>query len=148
MLTRKQLALVHIAKKQTGMTEKEYRDLLSSFGVSSSKDLPYQAFAALMNRFKALGFVSKTKPRPYRPATSKYRLMSKVRAIQADMDLSDDYINGMVKKMFKNADGMAIVSYRWLNERQLHKLVAALSYHQNRHKKKPHTTPTEGRKWT
>ena len=43
MLTHKQLALVHIAKKQTGMTETEYRDLLSSFGVSSSKDLPLSA---------------------------------------------------------------------------------------------------------
>lgn len=130
MLTRKQLSLIHVAKKQTGLKEPEYRDLLLGFGVPSSKDLRPTDFDALMRQFKALGFVSTSRFK--KPLESKKRLMSKILAIKADMNLSDAYIAGMVRKMFKNNDGEPLEFYNWLDADQMRRLVAALTYHQKR----------------
>ena len=131
MLPRNKLAVIHIAKKQTGMDDDTYRELLAGFGVASSKDLNAGDFAALMKHFEMLGFQSTS---PWKkPSDSKSRLTAKVKAIMADMDLSEKYVDGIVKNMnLKNRDGRPVRNFRWLNTRQLHKLVAALSYHQKR----------------
>lgn len=131
MLSPKKLALIHVAKKQTGLTEAEYRDLLAGFGAQSSKQLDGRQFDALLNHFKKLGFRSTSAY--HKPVESKKRLMAKVHAIKADMGLSERYIDGMVKRMrFSNRDGELISSFRWLDAGQLHRLVAALTYHQQR----------------
>ena len=41
---------------QLGFTEEEYRGLLSSVGVSSSKELDYGKFDELMDKLRACGF--------------------------------------------------------------------------------------------
>lgn len=52
------VALIHVAKAQVGMAEEVYRQMLREIGgVSSSVGLSNKAFAAVMDRFKALGFV-------------------------------------------------------------------------------------------
>ena len=130
-ITNKQKAIIHVAKTKTGMTDEEYRDLLGGLGVSSSKGLDHAGFEAAMRHFKRLGF--KSTGRYYQPATSKARLMGKVLAIRSELNLPEAYLDGMVQNMnFTNRDGELITSWRWLNARQLHKLVAALSYHQRR----------------
>ena len=130
MLSPKQLALIHVAKKQTGLKEEEYRDLLGRFGAESSKQLSGRQFEALLRHFEKLGFRSTSAY--HKPVESKKRLMAKVQAIKADMGLSERYIDGMVKRMFTNSDGEPISSFRWLKAGQLHRLVAALTYHQQR----------------
>ena len=58
-IARKKLALVHLAKKEVGLDDDSYRDLLrQAAGVGSSRDLDDTGFAAVMERFKQLGFVS------------------------------------------------------------------------------------------
>ncbi len=60
-VTRGQLALIHVAKSKTGMTEDEYRDMLGGFGVKSSKALSPGRFEEVMEHFYKLGFTHKIK---------------------------------------------------------------------------------------
>lgn len=56
-MTRKQLALVHVAKKQLGLADEDYRAILERIaGVESSKDLDQRSFEAVMQHMAALGF--------------------------------------------------------------------------------------------
>lgn len=53
------LKLVHVAKRQVGMADDSYRAMLHELaGVATSKQLTPAGFAAVMNHFKALGFVN------------------------------------------------------------------------------------------
>lgn len=53
------IKLVHVAKRQVGMAEEVYRAMLRELAsVDSSKQLDPAGFKAVMNRFKALGFVN------------------------------------------------------------------------------------------
>jgi phage gp16-like protein len=124
MISKKQIGLIHVAKQRTGMSEDEYRGLLSSFGVASSTDLSGKDFEAAMRHFAKLGF----RPlKPFRKAASgKQRLMAKVSAIRSELSLPEAYVDAMAARMFK------VDSYRWLSADQLHKLVAALTYHQRK----------------
>ena len=63
-LTRKQTALIHVAKGQLGMEDGDYRALLQrEAGVRSSRDLDRAGFEAVMGAFERLGF----EPRPRGP---------------------------------------------------------------------------------
>ncbi|MBW2021222.1 MAG: regulatory protein GemA, partial [Deltaproteobacteria bacterium] len=102
MINNKQKALIHIAKQKTGMSDQEYRDLLGSFGVSSSKDLTHGKFDSVMRYFKGMGF-KQTPGKPYKrlhPIGSKKRLLYKIEAQITEMELSWKYVDGMAKKMF------------------------------------------------
>jgi len=119
-------ALIHVAKTRLGLTDAEYLDILGTYGngAQSSRDLNDRTFVAVLDHFKRLGFVPDTKF--YRPAGSKTRLTAKISAICNELGLTEKYVNGMARNMF------GIPTYRWLDAKQLHKLVAALSYHQKR----------------
>ncbi|MBW2642803.1 MAG: DUF1018 domain-containing protein [Deltaproteobacteria bacterium] len=100
MITNKQKALIHIAKQKVGMSDQEYRELLGSFGVASSRDLTHGKFDSVMRHFKGMGF--KQKPgKPYKnlhPIGSKKRLLYKIEAQITGMNLSWKYVDGMAKK--------------------------------------------------
>lgn len=56
-LSRGQLAVLHVAKKQLGLDDDVYRDVLeSAAGVRSAKELTPASFRAVMSRFEELGF--------------------------------------------------------------------------------------------
>ena len=139
MISAAKIALVHVAKKQVGMTEDEYRDLLASVNVESSKDLNTRTFADVMDRFTKLGFKTKNKRR-YRRVDNlprgKQALMKKLEAILLDMKLSWAYADGITKKRFKSADGSPIEKAQWLNDGDLYKLVQMMAVHQKRTKGK------------
>ena len=124
MPNKAKLAVIHVAKAQTGMTEEAYRELLASFGHTSSKELTDAEFADVMKHFETLGFVSTS--RRFKYASSKQRLKAKVEAIRNDMGLTDKYINGMVRRMFERKP------WQWCSADELRRLVAALTYHQKR----------------
>lgn len=85
-LTRKQTALIHVARRECGLSDTDYRLLLrGAAGVESSKDLSGEDFEWVMDRFKALGF-------KHRPAAPVYgerfgyaspAQVSKIRALWA-----------------------------------------------------------------
>ncbi len=63
------LAIIHLAKKQLGLDEEEYRAILSGAGVISAKDIASEAqFNVIMSAFSNLGFVSAS-----RGSSVKYR---------------------------------------------------------------------------
>lgn len=63
MPTRKQLSLIHVAKKQIGIEEDAYRALLErEAGVTSARDLDKPGFDAVMAEFARLGFRQRPKP--------------------------------------------------------------------------------------
>ncbi len=120
-ITKKQIALFHVACQKTGALKE---DILAGAGVTSTKDLTQAMFDEIMRHFESLGF--KQTGRFYKPKSGNQRLLGKIDAIKKDLDLKDAYIDAMAKQMF------GIDFYRWLNGRQLHSLVAALTYHQKR----------------
>jgi phage gp16-like protein len=70
------LSLIHIAKKETGITDEAYRLLLgSAAGITSASEINFEdQFNAVMNAFENLGFKSwkkqgKTNSRPQWPDT-------------------------------------------------------------------------------
>jgi hypothetical protein len=60
-LTRRQLALLHVAKERLDLDEDAYRDLLElEAGVRSARELDAEGFRAVLRRLERLGF----HPRP------------------------------------------------------------------------------------
>jgi hypothetical protein len=56
-LTNQQKAILHIAKKEMGLDDETYRDILYRFtGKRSSTHIGYHGFAAVMKHFEACGF--------------------------------------------------------------------------------------------
>lgn len=49
MITPKQICLIHTLKNKVKMTEEEYRDVLSKYGVKSSKELDTTAASMLIS---------------------------------------------------------------------------------------------------
>ena len=65
-LTRKQTALIHVAKKRLGLGDDDYRAILRhEAGVETSKGLDADGFTAVMRRFQALGFKPSANPPTY-----------------------------------------------------------------------------------
>ncbi|SEO97843.1 regulatory protein GemA [Propionispora vibrioides] len=70
-----QLALIHVAKKELGLDDEDYRSILELYGgVSSAKFLTLEGFERVMEHLARLGFQSSNtanrqpKYRPYRDA--------------------------------------------------------------------------------
>ena len=58
-ITRRQIALIHVARKQLQLTDEQYRAILKAFGgVTSSKELDKLGFEQVMQYMAALGFRS------------------------------------------------------------------------------------------
>jgi phage gp16-like protein len=128
---RAELAKIHIAAKRLGMEDDAYRAMLWAVArARSAADLDEAGRRRVLDHLKARGFKSKRKSRP-RPSQDREALVGKVRAMLRGMDLSDEYADGMSKKMFH------VERYEWCNPDQLHRLVAALEYHKRRSQRKP-----------
>ncbi len=69
MLTKNQIAILHVAKKQLAMDNDTYRDVLRAHGgAGSARDLDYDGFRAVMRHFEASGFVSRPKEKKGGPS--------------------------------------------------------------------------------
>lgn len=125
-----QIQVIHVAKKQVGMTEDEYRDLLESVGVETCKDLTNKGFSIVMNHFEQLGFKSKSKFCPGHPDESlpegKRGYLKKIDAILQDIGEDRAYADGLAKKRFK------VEKVHWLKPENIRKVMQMLIYHQER----------------
>jgi phage gp16-like protein len=64
MISAAKLKILHVARRQLGLDEDTYRDILRNFaGVESGRDLTDGKFAAVMDQLKRLGFKRKAPPR-------------------------------------------------------------------------------------
>lgn len=129
----KEKALIHVAKKQLGMTEEDYRGLLASVGAASSRDLTPGQFDALLQRLEAAGFEVRRSHRSARRSgmhrtvgRDRQACVDKIGAILADMELPWGYADGMARNMF------GVDMLRFCNAEQTHKVMQALIVFQRR----------------
>lgn len=90
-LSKKQLGLIHVAKKQLGLKDDDYRALLSGVaGVSSSKELDAAGFDQVMESFKRLGFKSSRDDFGDRYGKATAAQISYIRGLWADFANNQD----------------------------------------------------------
>jgi phage gp16-like protein len=125
------LARIHLAKKQLGLDDEAYRDLLrSTTGQTSAAELDARQRWAVLLAFGKLGWKGLGEPskgRPAQPEPNKAALVSKIEAQLAEARRPWAYAHGLAKRMF----GVDMV--QWCDSDQLRRLVAALTYDAKRH---------------
>jgi len=145
----KELAKIHVAKKQLALDDATYRAVLERLtGHASAKDLNARDRLKVLNEFHRLGFRAPdhrtpTPPSPSRdsalpltgPGWGKDRLLSKIGALLAEAGRGWAYADGCARKMFK------LESLRFCSPDQLQRIVAALTYDQQRRKRAKPTPP-------
>lgn len=128
------MAKVHIGKKDLGLDDDTYRDVLWRVtGKRSCSDMSIAQLQDVVKDMESRGFKPKTAPKHgKKPDVIKRRknLMSKIEAILADMGLHWNYAHGIADSMFQ------IKRLQFLSDNQLYKVTQALSVHQRREAKK------------
>ena len=127
------LAQIHIAKKQLGLDDGTYRDMLWGLArVRSAKDLDHAGRQKVLAHLKASGFKSsppKT-PTPGRPSNMQTAdrgpMLRKVEALLLSAGREWEYAHSMCRHMFHKE------RLEFINEAELHKLVAALEVDKKR----------------
>lgn len=90
--TRKQTALIHVARTQLGLSDDDYRAiLLHEAGVDTSRNLDNDGFDAVMERFRTLGF----KPTAAPPAYGRRAGMATPAQVAYIRSLWQDYTDGV-----------------------------------------------------
>ncbi|MDO6419368.1 regulatory protein GemA [Amphritea sp. 2_MG-2023] len=131
---------IHIAKKQLGLDDETYRQMLAVLtGKNSCAQMTINELKWVISHLKKCGF--KNKPQTYgqrpNPGASRRALMNKVEALLADNGLHWNYAHSMAAHMFK------VEKVDWLDPHQLHKLVAALEINARRQAAKQRASTDE-----
>ena len=160
------LKLIHAAARQMGWDEDLYRAMLARItGQTSAATLSARQRKKVLDEFARLGWNPKTAPShrhpnhtprhktpsPHAgegrgeggfpltgPGWGKSRLIAKIGALLADAGRGWAYADGCARKMFQ------VDSVRFCDDDQLRRIVAALSYDQQRRAKRaPQATPPD-----
>lgn len=124
---RADLAKIHLARKQLGMDEETYRDMLWTVArVRSAADLDAHGRRVVIEHLKRCG-ARFTRKRRIRPAGEKRDQLAKIQAFLAEARRPDSYADGMSKRMF------GVEKVEWCTPEQLGKIIAALAYDARRH---------------
>ena len=123
----KDLARIHVAKKELGLDDDAYRELLKgTTGKASAADLSSKERFKLLCVLQKLGAPAATRQaypgRPQKPAPDQARLIEKIEALLADAQRPWAYADGMAKHMFKRE------SVKDCESGELVRIVAALTY--------------------
>jgi Mu-like prophage protein gp16 len=131
-----ELAKIHIAQKQLALDDATYRAMLWSIaGIRSAKELDGNGRKKVLEHLKACGFKGRQRTvgtypgRPHNIETNPQ--LQKVEALLADAGRPWKYADSMTQRMF-NVDRVA-----FCNPDQLQRLIAALTYDQQRRAHKP-----------
>lgn len=106
-LSAKKLAVLHVAKKQLGLTDADYRAVLFGYGgAESATELTETGFLCVMNYLTALGFRSDWTKRTFgeRPGMATSAQVDLVRSLWADYhgpDERDAALNAWLSKYHK-----------------------------------------------
>lgn len=133
------LAKIHMGKKALGLCDREYRALLMRAsadadgigGIDSSANMTEQQHIAVLREMARLGFkaeasATRRKHFPGRPKGKISPMLGKVEALLADSKRPWSYAHGIAKRMHN------VQRVEWLNDHQLHQLVAAMQVDANR----------------
>jgi len=94
-LDRKKLAVIHIVKKELGLSDEEYRDLLErETGVRSARDLDEEGFRRLMRFF--------TRSRHYRDSRDAITFRQKlyIRHLVAELGWDERHFQNFLNKYY------------------------------------------------
>lgn len=132
IVSKRDLAKIHIARKDLGLDEETYRALLMRVaGVDSAAQLKVRKVAAVLDEFQRLGWKPRKPARAGRasprPALSREALVSKIEAQLAEAARPWAYADALALRMFQ------VERVEWLDVDQLRRLVAALAYDARRH---------------
>lgn len=130
----RQIAQIHIAKKDLGMDDDTYRAMLMGVaGVDSSSKLDYAGMTKVLKHLRASGFAAKAGGNEWgfvfkltlgrqRHAKKIYRLAQRLGT--ADQPKSKAYIEGIAAQMAGTTKPL-----EFCDEDDLHKIVQALEVH-------------------
>ncbi|MBW2672689.1 MAG: regulatory protein GemA [Deltaproteobacteria bacterium] len=129
------LAKIHIAKKQLGLDEDTYREMLVNVGgKDSAGKLSAAGRRKVLAHLATVGFVGKKAAYPGRPeigcGRGKDGLLRRIEACLAEAGKPWKYAHGMAKHMFKGIERI-----EWCDTDQLRKIVAALMIDARRNKR-------------
>lgn len=99
MIDHKKLAVIHIVKKELGLSDAEYRDSLERItGVRSAKELDDRLFQKLMRHF--------TRSRHYRTGRDSITFRQKmfIRHLAQDLAWDNSHFVNFLKKYYKTAE--------------------------------------------
>ncbi len=111
----KKLAVIHIVKKELGLTDDEYRDILKrEAGVSSAKDLDDRGFRRLMHYF--------TRSRHYRDSRDGITFRQKlyIKYLVRDLGWDSSHFRNFLKKYYRKTSVAA------LTKKEASKVIVAL----------------------
>lgn len=135
---RRDLAKIHIAKKQLGLDDAAYRAMLQAVaGVGSAADLDGEGRRKVLSHLSKAGFMSRAGKAasgyPGRPdfdaldGTGKRAMMGKIEAYLAEAKQPWKYVHSIAQRMFK------VDRVQFCTPAQLHKIISALEYNARRH---------------
>ena len=138
------LAKIHMAKKDLGMDEETYREMLKAFGLTSCKGGDIPTLERVFAHLKGCGFVTKQTPKYKKQFGKRPRklvendrecgpLLSKIEALLTEGGYHWNYAQAICKRLTrspKNPEGIDRLEFcKW---NHLHKIVAALEYNAKR----------------
>ena len=122
------LAMIHIAKKELGLDDETYRNMLWTVArVNSSGALDHAGRAAVLDHLKGCGWAHKTKAPDV--AAAKQKLIAKIHALLAEMKLPWEYAQGIAKQMYKRDQ------LQWCTPFELRGIITALVKRSDMHSK-------------
>lgn len=99
MIDNKKLALIHIVKKELGLSDGEYRSILHrAAGVRSAKELDDEKFQKLLNYFARSGYYR----RDAGGITLKQKLF--IKSLAARLDWSMEHLKNFARKYYHKND--------------------------------------------
>jgi len=120
------LAKIHVAKKQLALSDEDYRAMLWTIGrVRSAADLDAHGRRKVLEHMRSRGFRPRRTGRPV-PASGREKLLGKIHAMLAEAGRPDAYGDALAKRIVKTE------RLEWCTPDGLRKIVAALSYDQRR----------------
>lgn len=133
------LAKIHIAKKDLGLDDGTYRDVLRRItGKDSSSKMLISELERVIYEFGNLGWKPSAaakpkhgkKPRVSTDKPSRQAVMDKIEAILTDMGLHWNYVHSIARGMHKKE------KLDFCTDEELHKVMQGLAVYQNRQRKK------------
>ena len=126
---RRDLAMIHVAKKELALSDADYRALLWTVArAESSGDLDAHGRRRVIQHLKSRGFKPRRKGRS-KPAPNRELLVAKIRALLINHPTGakqDGYADGMASRMF------GVERFEWLQPDQLRKVIQALEVDKRR----------------
>ncbi len=136
----RELALIHVARKELGLDDDLYRDMLWVVArVRSAGDLDQAGRRAVIDHLKRCGFRpspggrGRARPNEWawvdRAAEGKRKMLRKIIVLARSRGKA--YVDGICRRMF------GVERLEFADESQLHKIVSALTYDAKRHADEP-----------